>query len=66
VTSALVLAEPLRVLHRGSRYEFVSMSLRTPEYVETAPAAAVPHGSVSRFERFAVRGCPSAATHLTI
>jgi hypothetical protein len=38
VAAALVLAEPLRVLHGGLRYEVVSLSLRSPEYIETAPA----------------------------
>lgn len=42
VTSACVLAEPLRVLHGGNRYEVMSMSLRDPKYVETARAPAVP------------------------
>jgi hypothetical protein len=42
VTSALVLSEPLRLLHGGNRFELVSVTLRTPEYVETAPAPAAP------------------------
>src|SRR6266581_4925694 len=36
VTSALVLAEPLRVLHGGRRYEVASISLRAPEYLDVA------------------------------
>jgi hypothetical protein len=42
VTSTLVLAEPLRVLNVGRRYAAVSLSLRAPEYIDTAPAPDAP------------------------
>lgn len=37
VASAILLAEPLRMLHGGRRYEVVDLSLRSPEHVEAIP-----------------------------
>lgn len=48
--ATLVLAEPLRMLHGGSRYQVVSLSLRTPEYTAAVeneePGPAVNSGFV--------------------
>lgn len=41
VTSALVLAEPLRVLHGGKRYDVVSLSLRAPDFVDVAQSRSL-------------------------
>lgn len=38
VASALVLAEPLRLLNGGQRYEVVDISLRSPQHIAVAPA----------------------------
>lgn len=44
VASTLVLAEPLRILHGGCRFEVVALSLRSPEHLDAvqAPAAKLP------------------------
>jgi hypothetical protein len=42
VASALVLAEPLRVLHGGRRYGVVSVSLRAPEHADVAQISSAP------------------------
>lgn len=36
--AAFVLAEPLRLLHGGESYEAISLSLRSPDYLEVARA----------------------------
>jgi hypothetical protein len=42
VAAALVLAEPLRLLHGGESYEAISFSLRSPERLEAARATQQP------------------------